>query len=245
MDLVSSLIFPSQEELEETFAILSQSSQSKRRKTDMAAAATVLPAASSETLLPHRPSSGNAEPNPFVPPPSNQENVPPFAGIQDNGFAALGLQDMADFDKEHPYEPNKLVLLQGRRDNCDSVVRFQHICDKRGLQPLYSFQEPSPTFFTATVSFGTQTIHTPEPYPGKRQARQACAKLALAQLVSNESIVGIKRKSLDNSVPEVDKSENWVGILIGTCPSILLTPISMHFLISQRPDLQRSRTNLT
>jgi hypothetical protein len=152
-----------------------------------------------------------------MPPPCDQqsENIPPSAAFQLSTYVPSDLQDAAAFDKLHPYIPRaKLVPLGTSSGNNDNVTKLQHICDKRGMQPVFEFNEPHAALFIAKVQVGSQSFQTTNPLPTKKQAKEAVSKLALIGLPNEESAVGTKRKAQETT-GEVDRSENWIGILHG------------------------------
>ncbi|KAK3723235.1 hypothetical protein LTR37_001958 [Vermiconidia calcicola] len=208
MDLLESLIVPSQEQLAEIY----NSSDATRPSQGPMAAATLSQPSSQEQR--HNP----GDQNPFSPPPSgqtNDENV----SLAPSGFAELAnLQSIDDFDKAFPYREKKPKLVAVRsKGNPEASIKFQHICDQCGLRPEFTFSEPFPGYFKATVRFAGEVVETTEPQPSKKQAKDAVCELAIPRVSAFESVKGgKKRKSVDvgNESPDVDRSENWIGMLL-------------------------------
>lgn len=157
---------------------------------------------------------------PFTPPPSgqgpNDEDMPPFQ----SGFGAMAnLQDIADFDRENPYNPKgpkpKLIPLPGSNWNAENIIKFAQLCDSHAIRPDFTFEEAWPGVFKAKVAFGSKALETSAIYPSKKQAKEAVCKLAMAELPVPDKKAGSKRKSSEmiGGSPAVDKSENWADIL--------------------------------
>ena len=218
-DLLNSLVVRQNGKIVSASQALDEQRSSQK---DMAAAVSS-PLSSQELNLPFRDNTFNdIEMNPFTPPPSaqggNDENVPPKSGF--GGMA--NLQNIADFDRENPYDPlakRKLVPLDGSKWNSDNIVKFHNLCQSHGFAPDYTYSQSdtTPYRFNAKVVFGLNTEQTSEWYSSKRQARDAVCKLAVERFPPIDQKAGTKRKSsgLACASSSVDKSENWVGILVG------------------------------
>ena len=158
----------------------------------------------------------------FTPPRSaqgfNDENLPPLAEI--SGFGAMANpQDIADFDRENPYDPlakrPRLIPLSSSKGNTANTVKFQHLCDQHAYRPIFTFPEML-WGYTAKVEFGSHTVTVDDMYQSKKPAKEAVCKLAILHLPELDR-KGTKRKSSDTAggTSEVDKSENWIGLLHG------------------------------
>lgn len=148
------------------------------------------------------------------PPPSAQphqdENMPK---------SSYPLQPLGEFEIENPYTPKpKLVPIQGKATT-ETIPQFYQLCQLHGIQPVVTESEVYKGAFTAKVVFGTKVEEVTYPYSSKRAAREAVCKLAIARLpsIENAQKVGTKRKVsyTDEVVPQLDTSENWIGILLG------------------------------
>jgi hypothetical protein len=125
------------------------------------------------------------------------------------------LQDIDDFDRQHPYQP-KLVRLQSKnKASCDNIINLQHLCDKQQIRPAYECEEVYPQNFKAKVTVAGETFEVTALFPSKDQARDAAAKIAIErwQVLANKQAAGVKRKPVDRSPSPVDKTEDWISIL--------------------------------
>lgn len=153
----------------------------------------------------------NLDRNPFDPPPSAQ--------IHDNTSGLFDLQDIADFDLEHPFQGcgaagPKLVPLP-KKAKCENIAKLQLRADRLQIRPDYKCDEVLPQNFSAKLLFNGNTFEAVGLFPSKDQARDAAAKLALESLppLETKQAAGIKRKGDDRSSSPLNKSENWIGIL--------------------------------
>ena len=121
---------------------------------------------------------------------------------------------------ENPYVPQgpkrKLVPIEDRLTT-ESIPQFHERCQAHGIQPTFTTPEVSKGNFTAKVVFGSETEEVTDVYPSKQAAKVAVCKKALARLPPPEAKAGKKRKVeyTDVTVPQLDSSENWIGILTG------------------------------
>ncbi|KAK3710692.1 hypothetical protein LTR37_010111 [Vermiconidia calcicola] len=208
MDLLRSLVVPSQEQLAEIY------NSSHATRPSQEAMATAVSSQSSSQEQRYNP----GDQNPFSPPPSGQTNDE-NASLAPSGFGELAnLQSIDDFDKAFPYREKKPKLVAVRsKGNPEASIKFQHLCDQCGIRPEFTFSEPFPGYFQATVRFGGESVETIEPQPSKKQAKDAVCELAIPRITALESDKGgKKRKSVDasNESPDVDRSENWIGMLL-------------------------------
>lgn len=228
MDVLSSLLVPSQEKLADTYDSLSGSSQPqpKRRKVSP----TDNMAVTQDLVLPDR-TMPLALPSITQQIVDTENSKPPLTTPITGGF--LDLQDIEDFDRLHPYTPKaksrspqksppqsgppSLVPITSNKASSDSVIKLHDLCQRRGLDHYYEFSGEALTGgFSAQVWFGSQTVQTEGLFPNKKLAKAAAAKLAVAVFSPAENVAGVKRKTIDIDVgPEADKSENWVGLLVG------------------------------
>ena len=155
--------------------------------------------------------------DPFSPPPSGQSGLINESALALSAFAGLtDLQDIDDFDRQHPYQP-KLVRLQSNKNkaSCDNIVKLQHFCDKQQIRPTYECEEVYPQNFTAKVIVAGVPFEASGLFPSKDQARDAVAKVALERLpaFTSKQSAGMKRKSNQRSPSPVDKTEDWISLL--------------------------------
>ena len=155
--------------------------------------------------------------NPFSPPPSGQaaltdENV---LSLGTSGFA-LNLQDIHEFEKEKPYDPDRLVPLQTTKVSVEYTIKFQHLCDRHHIRPEFEYEQPWPQNFKAKIVLDGETLETAEVFPSRKLAKESLAQQALERfpsLVEHIASAGAKRKVDDSNLSSVDRSENWVGLL--------------------------------
>lgn len=180
----------------------------------MAAAAVSAPLSLQEQNdLPLRTRFDNALGNSHSLPPSGPRFSTDESVLSLGPSAFFNLQSIEDFDKEHAYDPHKLVPMQSTRVSVESTIKFQHLCDKHQIiRPKTQYVEPWPMNFKAKIVLGDETLETAEVYSSHKQANEALSKLALERfpfLIST----GVKRKADESNLASVDKSENWVGLL--------------------------------
>ena len=158
------------------------------------------------------------------PPPSGQSttstnNTNSVFGV--SGFGQLpNLQSIDDFDKEHPFQARlqgtKLIPIQNGL-NLDTAIKFQHLCDKHHIRPVFEYDEPWPYAFKAKVTFDDESVETEGVFTSKKHAKEAVSKLAYDRLLL-KPVASAKRKAEGeqgvNSAAAVDRSENWVGLLV-------------------------------
>ena len=151
------------------------------------------------------------------PPPSAQ---PHQDGKENKPTLTYGLMDIGQWDQETSFDPTavkrKLVPIQSK-GNSEAITQFHKRCQAEGFQPVFDFPEVAKGSFTAKVVFGTINEQIEDAFPSKQAAKIAICKQALKRLPVVE--IGTKRKAeyTDVSTPQLDKSENWIGILLGMC----------------------------
>ncbi len=234
MDLLHSLITRSQEELAKTKALLDQSRQSRQQEqpeTNMAGAtAVMLP--DQEVVLAYR-----DDPNHLAEQPARLGVI---TGALEEDDAEMELQDIEEFDLEHPYDPNstaKFVPQQSTKGkpkpqgsfvplasiSSGSASKLQHMCDQRGIMPDFLYTEIAPERWTAKLELALEIFEITTICSSKKQAKEAVCMLALSGCSLLQGAPGVKRKSSSTLLPQdVDKSENWVGILAGKCSPLCL-----------------------
>lgn len=254
MDLLSSLLVPSQDKLAEAYESHSTDSGStslprtKRQRFDEVGemAATQEQVLTDRTAPPAVPSALHQRLN-----AKNQTPNRP-ATYKTGKFADLDLQAIEEFDRLHPHIPKlkprsppepakseapKLVPITSNKINSNSVATLNTLCQTRGLDLSYEFSgDQSIGGFSAQVSFGAYTIRTDNLFPSKKNAKAAVAKLALERVErfpQLQPVAGTKRKSID-ACRGVDRSENWVGTLVGKSSVSLPQECSVLRLIANR-----------
>ena len=136
----------------------------------------------------------------------------------------LGLQTLEDFEKENPYDPTakrpKLIQLQSNGSAPGTISDFYLRCQACGIQPVFTITETSPQSFTGKVVVGEQTKETSDCFPNKNAVKEALCKLAIPHLPEPEEKGSKKRKAVytDVPTPQVDATENWIGLLHGQSP---------------------------
>ena len=162
------------------------------------------------------PLKAHVDTNPFAPPPSGQAALVDNAlQLGDSGFAGLScLQDIVDFDRE---TESSFTLLRSKKAKKENVVKLQQRGDKQQIRPDYEVVEVFQQNFKAKVLYAGHVYESLTLLPSKGEAKDAAAKVALEQLPCMEikQVAGQKRKKSDNRSPSpIDKSENWIGILM-------------------------------
>lgn len=222
MDLSSSLKIPSSQDLYDTYVELLSSSQRERKKLD-----TMEPTASQapqQTKLPERLASTERT-------IESEIGLQPVQPVTIPGISGSDLMSMEDFDRLNPYDrkatlattSGNLIPLPSAAKNSSNVVKFQHLCDSLRIVPCFEYSGDAMTGgFMATVQLGGQVVEHHGLFPSKKAAKDAVAALAIKRVDSiRGELAPMKRKrELDEIVvgqgkDERDRSENWVGILVG------------------------------
>jgi hypothetical protein len=154
--------------------------------------------------------------NPFASCPSGQASLAQDNAFHfdDSGSAGLSyLQDIADFERE---TGTNFTLLRSKKAKTENIVKLQQRGDKQQIRPHYDVQEVFQQNFKAKVLYAGEIFETATLCRSKDEARDAVAKVALEHLpcIENKQVAGQKRKSDDRTPSPIDKSENWIGLLM-------------------------------
>ncbi|KAI9876999.1 MAG: hypothetical protein M1830_005065 [Pleopsidium flavum] len=120
------------------------------------------------------------------------------------------------------------------------ISRLNHLCQERGLRPVFDFDEPEPQKFTAVVRFGELVFTTEgKVFESKREAKEAVAAQGMRVLE-------------DVPVPGAGagvgggEGENWVGMLAEfyTTTSPTTSPTYISFALGTTNPLYASECTI-
>ena len=112
----------------------------------------------------------------------------------------------------------------GNPKSAHHIVQLLHLCQERGLRPIYDIDEPTPQRFIVVLRFGEFVVSMGEDvtFESKREAKEAAAAKGV-ELLKDVPIPG------SGGAKGSGTEENWVGKLVGMgrsvshyllCPSV-------------------------
>lgn len=96
------------------------------------------------------------------------------------------------------------------------VPHLNHLCQERGLQPTFSFEEPQPQRFSVVLRFGDHVVTKEgQLYASKREAKEGVAVegVRVVEGIPIPGPSGVKGGGAGE--------ENWIGKLAGLGPSTI------------------------
>lgn len=131
--------------------------------------------------------------------------------------------------------------------NPQAVSEFHHLCQERGMVPVFEYDEPTPQIFSVKLKLGSFELDEPARFRSKKAAKEAISARAIPMVpkMPRGGGPGINGQQQQQQQPS---TENWVGKLLEfyqqhpSNPSFFYKEFSsgiMHgcqCILGQRPD---------
>lgn len=125
---------------------------------------------------------------------------------------------MEEFDRRYPYKPH----LPGEYGSV-----LNNLFQVKGLVPHFAFSEPRQARFYGTLKIDGELVGEVGPCASKKSAKEELCKICISKVEAMQNRK--KRKSVGEDelpeAPDVLKSENWIGTLIGQYMKSLSSPL--------------------
>ncbi len=115
-------------------------------------------------------------------------------------------------------DPNIQAIMESSQGKVvrtsQAVSRLYELCQPRGLQPEFLFEEPWPQNFKVRLIIAGRDISEGKLFPNKKAAKEAIARKGI-EVLMNDPELASKGSLVMMSAGGPPTGENWVGKLMG------------------------------
>lgn len=100
------------------------------------------------------------------------------------------------------------------------MKQFHELCQEKGIIPHFEFEAVGSQGFGVRLSFRDEVLEERGPFRSKKEAKERVAEkgVDVVRGMMREGVVPGVEGGKGGGDAGVDKSENWVGILLGKFP---------------------------